>query len=954
MIKADSQGFLIADKALDHSDLTSGLNGIRSDTGAILALLQHGAKTGLLRRQKVPNPNSGASSLQAASPRARANARNTSGAPSTASVPLPRVNASTAAWDRARDERGRFVARAPATESVMPMRAPTLAPDAASPASTDGRAPRRPRAAQPAPSTDLTPVTQAVNSLTRAQAAQAAQAARESRAQASAKNQGKDEAAAARAANQTRDARGRFGSGGASDGGDSRSLFSKLKGLFSRPSAPDMGDFDKVDPTIEAAHEMGKMLGGPLGTLGNLGRSIAGRFGGKDGAIPWYRRIFTELRLTRRQHSDFGIAEQRTLKEIERKTGVAEGGGKGGLFGLLGGGMSKLLGGMGGGIMRLFVGGGGLLKLLGRGALGLGKLGLRRLPLLGALFAGGSALASMFGPGDPNKSDEENRKDRFTGAGSGIGALLGGGIGMLLGGPVGAVVGGVLGDKVGELVGAWLATVDWSKVADTITGAWKSTVGFFKDSWKTVTDKLGEISKTVSDAWKSIVDGAKAFLKDKFGIDVDAIVQKGKEVAGAAVDQAKKAAEPVVNVAKTGAEKAKEIGKAAVDYGKERVEKMAAPIARAGGAVMDWGEGIYSKLNKGYRRKQSFDGVKGGDALAKYGTYTDDEAAKIKELKASGANTSANLPGGMQPEIRDKIITASQKNGLDPKTMLEFAAMESGGNANAISSTGAVGIFQFTGSTASGVGIKDRFNADQNIQGGMQLANANAAQLTKAGLPVTAANLYMMHQLGPGAAKEIIQGAKDGKNISQLSGNTQKAVSLNYGKGSTTAAEYLAKNSAALEARGKSVVGDMSNLSVPATALASAKPADKATAVASNAPTKPVAPASPSPSPSPATSVQPGVPPALASTTVAVAASPAPVVPPPVVTAAAPPSPPRVSIAAASVPAPSNVPPAAQASIPVPMNSAGPMEVHVSNDQPVGQDLRDRRLSMIATGGIAA
>lgn len=257
---------------------------------------------------------------------------------------------------------------------------------------------------------------------------------------------------------------------------------------------------------------------------GNLGRSIAGRFGGKDGAIPWYRRIFTELRLTRRQHSDFGIAEQRTLKEIERKTGVAEGGGKGGLFGLLGGGMSKLLGGMGGGIMRLFVGGGGLLKLLGRGALGLGKLGLRRLPLLGALFAGGSALASMFGPGDPNKSDEENRKDRFTGAGSGIGALLGGGIGMLLGGPVGAVVGGVLGDKVGELVGAWLATVDWSKVADTITGAWKSTVGFFKDSWKTVTDKLGEISKTVTTSYRKLISVAEMSAS----LD-DMVVKYGKE-----------------------------------------------------------------------------------------------------------------------------------------------------------------------------------------------------------------------------------------------------------------------------------------------------------------------------------------------------------------------------------------------------------------------------------------
>ncbi|NKJ45836.1 hypothetical protein CIC12_03570 [Burkholderia sp. SG-MS1] len=190
------------------------------------------------------------------------------------------------------------------------------------------------------------------------------------------------------------------------------------------------------------------------------------------------------------------------------------------------------MGMIGGGFLKLLGGGGGLLRTLGGGALSLGKMGLRRLPLLGALFAGVSALASMFGPGDSNKSDEENRKDRFTGAGSGIGALIGGGLGMLLG-PIGAIVGGVLGDKVGELVGAWLADVDWSKVAATITDAWDSTIGFFKDSWKTVTDKLDGISKTVSEAWKTIIDGAKAFLKDKFGIDVDAIAQKGKDLASA-------------------------------------------------------------------------------------------------------------------------------------------------------------------------------------------------------------------------------------------------------------------------------------------------------------------------------------------------------------------------------------------------------------------------------------
>jgi soluble lytic murein transglycosylase-like protein len=37
--------------------------------------------------------------------------------------------------------------------------------------------------------------------------------------------------------------------------------------------------------------------------------------------------------------------------------------------------------------------------------------------------------------------------------------------------------------------------------------------------------------------------------------------------------------------------------------------------------------------------------------------------------------------------------------------MLKIAAIESGGNPNAISATGAIGVFQFTGQTGTGVGI---------------------------------------------------------------------------------------------------------------------------------------------------------------------------------------------------------------------------------------------------------
>jgi hypothetical protein len=35
------------------------------------------------------------------------------------------------------------------------------------------------------------------------------------------------------------------------------------------------------------------------------------------------------------------------------------------------------------------------------------------------------------------------------------------------------------------------------------------------------------------------------------------------------------------------------------------------------------------------------------------------------------------------------------------------------------------------------------------------------------------------------------------------------------------------------------------------------------------------------------------------------------------------------------------------------MKNKGPMQVTVANDNAVGQDVRDRRLALIATGGLA-
>lgn len=387
---------------------------------------------------------------------------------------------------------------------------------------------------------------------------------------------------------------------------------------------------------------------------------------------------------------------------------------------------------------------------VGRMLGGAGRLAgglLRRIPLLGALIAGGEALSSIFGMGD------QSREERFHGAGSGVGALIGGGIGTLLGGPVGAVIGGMLGDKIGGMVGDWLATVDWKDIGDQITGAWDGAVETIKSGWDWVQNKFSGALDTLS-GW---ADRATDWMKEK------------GEQAGKLVEQ-----------------------------GKAYIQEKAGGVQEA--AIVAGGR-LVGKLDEGYRHKESFEGVKGGGDLAKWGRYTNAEADRIRELKASGANTSGRLKDGMPLEIRSKIIAAAKAEGLDPDAMLDMANIESGGNANAISSTGAIGVYQMTGGTATGLGITDRFDADQNIAGAMKLAKENAATLTRAGLAVNRDNLYMLHQLGPKAGVEIIKGASEGKTMDQLSLSTQSAAGFNVGKGSKTASEYLAANQQALDAR---------------------------------------------------------------------------------------------------------------------------------------------------------
>lgn len=307
----------------------------------------------------------------------------------------------------------------------------------------------------------------------------------------------------------------------------------------------------------------------------------------------------------------------------------------------------------------------------------------------------------------------------------------------------------------GKAIGNWL----YEKFGDNIVNAMEDAADFIKSSWG-----------KVASGWDAVVSLASGVI--------EGVANKYKAAKNAVIGGATTAMETAANWASSGVE--------------------------------------WTKGKLGMRRKVQFGGFAGADSMSRYGSYTDEEAAQIVDMKKRGVNTSARI-GGMPADVQKKITDAAIANGIDPALMVKIASMESGGNVNAVSSTGASGLFQLTGQTASGLGVKNRFNADQNIAGAMSLTKQNMNMLQKAGLPLTPENIYMLHQLGP-TGLEVIKGAQSGLTVAQLSPAAQKAMGMNVGNGSMTAAGYIAQNAKALDAAGRRAATPVAN--VPASASA--------------------------------------------------------------------------------------------------------------------------------------
>lgn len=332
----------------------------------------------------------------------------------------------------------------------------------------------------------------------------------------------------------TRDAHGRFiGKGGAHDTvAEGFSLGDTTVGRVAEKIGEAVADASEgvgeADPAVQAMQEAVAPLSRGLSFIADLRETF-----GESREAGLLSKILGTVKGWRKTSSAFEKAAEAHLGEIEEnseKAGAAQSGG--GLLGMARGGLAGM---------------GGLGSILGAFA--------KRVPLLGAVAAGAKGLWDIFS----SESDDtltRAEKDKRTGKAAGsmtggiAGALGGAKLGALAGsfaGPIGAAIGGtvgsvaglffgekagdVLGEKVGEwttslrdadipgkIAGAWTAmtagisaawtgatntfTALWQAVPATLTAAWDKSVAGFDAAWAATTE-------TFSAKWQETVDGLR-------------------------------------------------------------------------------------------------------------------------------------------------------------------------------------------------------------------------------------------------------------------------------------------------------------------------------------------------------------------------------------------------------------------------------------------------------------
>lgn len=401
---------------------------------------------------------------------------------------------------------------------------------------------------------------------------------------------------------------------------------------------------EEADPAIKAFNEVARPMarGYELLAGGDKQKRQEG----------WLRRIWTSLAGFRKEESLFNKAANKSLKAIEEKpTNGKSGSSLGdllpriplpkipGMDGLAKAG-GALLGGAGKAVMGA-----------GRGLLGLGKGALKRIPFLGSLLAVGGAASDIFDTENDNtltrrEKDQHDGKAVGGAAGSIGGMLAGAKLGAMvgaLGGPIGAAIGGVVGGAagmffgdqagqiLGETVGGWVNDLRSADIPGMISSAWQATTSAIMSGWDATTKFLQDGWNSATDVLKKGWDTAKGATK--------AAGQWVADKANAANDFIKdKTGVDIKAGAVAVKDKAVELGGKAVDAAKAGAVALKDKAVDAGSGAIDWAA---KNTTVGKAASKAWDGAKAA------GNWVLGQTSKLFESGKGGAGTVSSGKGDL-------------------------------------------------------------------------------------------------------------------------------------------------------------------------------------------------------------------------------------------------------------------------------------------------------------------
>jgi soluble lytic murein transglycosylase-like protein len=90
----------------------------------------------------------------------------------------------------------------------------------------------------------------------------------------------------------------------------------------------------------------------------------------------------------------------------------------------------------------------------------------------------------------------------------------------------------------------------------------------------------------------------------------------------------------------------------------------------------------------------------------------------------SSSDAKLKLPVAVPQSIAPLIVEAARKHDVDPKLVAAVVFRESAFNPRAVSRIGAQGLMQLMPRTAKAMGVRDSFDARQNVMGGTRYLKA--------------------------------------------------------------------------------------------------------------------------------------------------------------------------------------------------------------------------------------